>query len=76
MLFALILAGTLTASLYLPSNSHTSALWPTALAAAKEQIDEGKYDEAIAWLESYVEKQPKDDFANYALGYARLLSSR
>ncbi|MCH8204995.1 MAG: protein kinase, partial [Candidatus Hydrogenedentes bacterium] len=50
--------------------------WPVAVAAAREQIDAGQYDEAIQWLEDYMPEHASDDFAHYALGYARVLTGQ
>lgn len=48
--------------------------WPVAMAAAKDQIEEGRYDDAIALLEGYTLEHASDDFGHYALGYARVLT--
>lgn len=74
--FIVILAAAIFAPGLLPSKNDGGSLWPTAVAAAKDQIDAGQYEEAITWLESYVQENASDDFAHYALGYARLLSNQ
>lgn len=72
----LVVIGAIAAPRLLPAGEGDSGIWPTAVAAAKDQIDAGRYDDAIAWLESYVQEHDSDDFAYYALGYARLLTNR
>jgi hypothetical protein len=74
--FVIVLAAAIFAPSLLPSKEDGGSLWPTAVAAAKDQIEAGQYEDAIAWLEDYVQKKSSDDFAHYALGYARLLSSQ
>ena len=71
-----LIAGAFAGSLFLLASDDGGELWPKAIAAAKEQIDSGEYDDAIAWLELYVQEHDSDDFAHYALGYARLLSNQ
>lgn len=73
---AIIIAGAVVGPSFLPAGNDGSSMWPTAVAAAKEQIDAGQYDDAIARLEAYVQENASDDFAYYALGYARLLSNQ
>ena len=54
----------------------SSALWPPALADAKTQIEEGAYEEAERELEDYLVQRPDDEFAQYAMGYVQLKTSR
>ncbi len=58
------------------SETERGVVWPTALADAREQIDAGEYAAAITYLEGYLETNESEDFAKYALGYARLLSNQ
>ena len=49
------------------------SLWPAALASAKDQIEEGSYEEALLTLDEHLDEHPDDDWGRYALGYANLL---
>ena len=76
VVFGALVAGAIAGPRLFPASDGGGGLWPKAVAAAKEQIDAGQYDDAIIWLESYLQEHDTDDFAHYALGYARLLTNQ